>query len=145
MRFKIDGNEFDSLGVALRQKAQPGSEIVLGEGVILGKRMLEGTIMAVMSDRYGGRWELTQDGVKLECARFANGTWQLTLPTFEGRYPTAALDGVIANDRYLVKHQDNILDPHNIRKGAGSEWAGWWWSERYPDLPSAPNKEGPDV
>ena len=116
--------EFDSLPEALRMEAAPASEIIQN-----------GVVMAVR----GERWELTAEGLKLECGRFANGVWQREVPTRVGRYPTATSEGLIAIDRYLVSHGDKLLDASNHRLKEGSEWAGWWWSEPYPEMPSAPN------
>lgn len=71
--------------------------------------------------------------------RFSTGFWQKALPKKPGTYPTADREGNRGPDRTLVRtKRDKIFDPASPFKNyedGGTDWAGWWWSEPYPDLP----------
>ena len=71
---------------------------------------------------------------------FLNGCWQRTLPQKLGTYPTADREGNRATDRVIVIHPRT----KEIAEASCLSWAGWWWSEPYPNLPKPPiwkNKE----
>lgn len=117
--------EFDTLSEALKFRAQPEAEII-DNGVTMARAR-------------NGCWDLTPEGLRIECERFASGRWRMKLPEEAGTYSVAARDGELAGLRYLVSMQGKVFDPSNIKKTEGSEWGGWWWSEPHPELPNAPD------
>lgn len=72
--------------------------------------------------------------------KFAKGHWQTEMPGKVGNYPTADRLRERARDQAVVQDPRNPLVVVSVFEliHQGRQWAGWWWSEPYPELPTPP-------
>jgi hypothetical protein len=93
-------------------------------------------------------YEMEQELLK-EWERFASGHWQKEMPRQEGIYPLHARDcpTSISTVGTVIRHNNKSFcaEYNPIKPGTfhhsyeGTCFAGWWWSEPFPKLPSPPS------